>query len=46
MALATELEEYLGFRFAENPLLDHPTIDLLSHHLVQQGNARNEAEVR
>ncbi len=35
VALATELEEYLGFRFNENPLLDHPTIDALSQHLAR-----------
>ena len=33
VALATDLEKWLGYRFRENPLDEHPTIEALSGFL-------------
>lgn len=36
VAFAAELEQWLGGRFVENPLFDHPTIAELSAYLAEQ----------
>jgi acyl carrier protein len=36
IALAADLEKWLGYRFRENPLDVHPTIEALSQFLAQQ----------
>ncbi len=36
VALVTDLESWLGYRFRENPLPDHPTIAALAHFLAEQ----------
>jgi acyl carrier protein len=37
VVLAADLEEWLGFRFRENPLNDHRTIEALAQYLAEQG---------
>jgi acyl carrier protein len=34
--LAADLEEWLGYRFRENPLDRHPTIEALAQFLAEQ----------
>jgi acyl carrier protein len=34
--LATDLEKWLGYRFRENPLDAHPTIETLAQFLAEQ----------
>ena len=34
ICLITDLESWLGLKFTENPLPEHPTIDALSHYLA------------
>lgn len=41
LALAADLEKWLGYRFRENPLDAHPTIEALALFLAQQ-TARRE----
>lgn len=36
VVLVGELEQWLGVRFADNPLIDHPTINSLSAYLAGQ----------
>ena len=36
VALATDLEKWLGYRFRENPLDAHPTIEALSRFLAAE----------
>lgn len=36
VVLVGELEEWLGCRFADNPLIDYPTINALSDFLARQ----------
>lgn len=36
VVLVGELESWLGVRFADNPLIDHPTVNALSTHLARQ----------
>ena len=36
VALASDLEKWLGYRFRANPLEDHPTIEALSRFLAQE----------
>jgi phthiocerol/phenolphthiocerol synthesis type-I polyketide synthase A len=36
VVLVGELEAWLGVRFADNPLIDHPTINALSDYLARQ----------
>jgi acyl carrier protein len=36
VVLATDLEEWLGYRFHDNPLNDYPTIEALSRFLAEQ----------
>jgi acyl carrier protein len=36
VVLVGELEDWLGVRFADNPLFDHPTIDALSAFLADR----------
>lgn len=36
VVLVGELEQWLGVRFADNPLIDHPTINALSAYLARQ----------
>jgi acyl carrier protein len=36
VSLATDLEKWLGFRFRENPLDAHPTIEALARFLAEQ----------
>jgi acyl carrier protein len=36
VALATDLEKWLGYRFRENPLDAHPTIEALAGFLAEQ----------
>jgi acyl carrier protein len=36
IALASDLEKWLGYRFRENPLDAHPTIAALAHFLAGQ----------
>lgn len=36
VALATDLEKWLGYRFLENPLDAHPTIEALSRFLAAE----------
>jgi acyl carrier protein len=36
VVLAADLEEWLGVRFRENPLNDHPTIAALAQFLAEQ----------
>ena len=36
VALVAELEEWLGYRFRENPLDEHPTIAALARFLAGQ----------
>ena len=36
VALATDLERWLGYRFRENPLDAHPTIEALSRFLAAE----------
>jgi len=36
VALATDLEKWLGYRFRENPLDAHPTIEALARFLAEQ----------
>ena len=36
LALVGELEEWLGCRFADNPLIDYPSINALSGFLARQ----------
>jgi acyl carrier protein len=36
VVLVGELESWLGIRFADNPLIDYPTINALSDYLAQQ----------
>ena len=36
VALAADLEKWLGYRFRENPLDAHPTIDALSRFLAAE----------
>jgi myxalamid-type polyketide synthase MxaE and MxaD len=44
VALAADLETWLGYRFHENPLDEHPTIEALARFLAEQvaDNARKE----
>lgn len=36
VVLVGELESWLGVRFADNPLIDHPTVNALSNYLARQ----------
>jgi acyl carrier protein len=36
IALAADLEKWLGHRFRDNPLADHPTIEVLARALAEQ----------
>jgi acyl carrier protein len=36
IALAADLEKWLGYRFRENPLEAHPTIEALAHFLAAE----------
>jgi myxalamid-type polyketide synthase MxaE and MxaD len=36
VALAADLETWLGYRFHENPLDEHPTIEALARYLAEQ----------
>ena len=36
VAIVGELEEYLGCRFRDNPLIDYPTADALAVYLADQ----------
>jgi len=36
VVLVGELEEWLGCRFTDNPLIDYPTIDALAPYLADQ----------
>jgi acyl carrier protein len=36
IALAADLEKWLGLRFRENPLADNPTTESLAHTLAEQ----------
>jgi acyl carrier protein len=36
VALAADLETWLGYRFQENPLEAHPTIEALARFLAEQ----------
>jgi acyl carrier protein len=36
VALATDVEKWLGYRFRENPLDEHPTIEALSQFLAAE----------
>jgi acyl carrier protein len=36
VALASDLEKWLGYRFRENPLDTHPTIEALARFLAEQ----------
>ena len=36
VAFATDLEEWLGYRFTSNPLDDHPTVDALAEFLARE----------
>jgi acyl carrier protein len=36
VSIVGELEEWLGCRFADNPLIDYPTIDALSEFLAER----------
>jgi acyl carrier protein len=36
VVLVGELESWLGIRFADNPLIDYPTINTLSDYLSRQ----------
>lgn len=36
VVLVGELEDWLGVRFADNPLFDHPTIDALAAFLADR----------
>jgi 8-amino-7-oxononanoate synthase len=38
VALATDLEKWLGYRFRENPLDAHPSVEALSRFLAEQVN--------
>ena len=44
VALAADLEDWLGIRFGENPLVDHPTIDALAKHLAARSTDTCAAE--
>ena len=41
VVLVGELEEWLGCRFTDNPLIDYPTIDALSAYLADQSARGN-----
>jgi acyl carrier protein len=46
VALVAELEQWLGYRFRENPLDEYPTVAALSRFLagqVAEGSSRGEA---
>ncbi len=45
VALASDLETWLGYRFQENPLDEYPTIEALAGFLAEQvaGEARNNS---
>ena len=36
VALVGELEDWLGCRFTDNPLIDYPTVNALSRFLAEQ----------
>ncbi len=36
VVLVGELEQWLGCRFTDNPLIDHPTVETLSEYLADQ----------
>ena len=36
IALAADLEKWLGYRFRTNPLVAHPTIDSLARYLAEE----------
>ncbi|HJZ54308.1 MAG TPA: acyl carrier protein [Gemmataceae bacterium] len=36
IALAADLEKWLGYRFRENPLADHPTIEALARYTAEK----------
>jgi acyl carrier protein len=36
VSFATDLEEWLGYRFHSNPLDDHPTIEALAAFLAEE----------
>jgi acyl carrier protein len=40
VALAADLEKWLGYQFRENPLEAHPTIESLAEFLAQQVSGR------
>ncbi|HXG11384.1 MAG TPA: acyl carrier protein [Gemmataceae bacterium] len=40
VALTTDLEAWLGYRFRENPLEEHPTIEALARFLAEQKMTR------
>lgn len=42
IALAADLEKWLGYRFRGNPLEPYPTIEALSRFLAEQVNAADE----
>jgi acyl carrier protein len=44
VAFATELEEWLGYRFHENPLEKYPTVAALARFLAEQTATRGFSE--
>lgn len=42
ITLAADLEKWSGYRFRENPLEQHPTIDALARFLADQSAQRPE----
>ena len=38
VAFATDLEEWLGYRFRGNPLEEHPTVEALARFLAAETN--------
>ena len=36
IALAADLEKWLGYRFRENPMVEHPTIEALARFLAAE----------
>ena len=45
VALAADLEDYLGLRFNENPLFDHPSVNALAKHLAERSGRASGAEL-
>jgi acyl carrier protein len=44
IALASDLEKWLGYRFRENPLEAHPTIESLSRFLAERVAKENHTD--